>query len=419
MANCTRMGHDESPYSIPHFLVFGHPNKPEVLSNKVILTPVSPGNQRGAIWGERELMRSDWIADVDFRISGDEHGGGNMNIWLANQGKTRVGANSIYTVGRFEGLALVIDQHGGGGMLRGFLNDGSVDYSRSSSVDGLAFGHCQFNYRNLGRPSQIKITHSGNSFKVEIDGRTCFSSNNIVIPQGYNFGITGATPENPDSMEVFKLVVMSESTDGRQITNENIKQENQDSYGSRFQVPPVVNGQEGGQQQKRWDDPVKEVPDEDPDTFTTSKMQFNDLHNRLQSTYHQISAVYRSVTKHHEMDEQRHSEVRDMVANLRQDLSRLDKLDKLEQISTLQRTVSDLQREVQGLRDELARRIQSHETTFRGALTEHHRLLSDGLAANLPGHGKLIFVFIGTQVVLAVAYVVYKRRRLNNPKKYL
>lgn len=412
------MGHDESPDHIPHFLVFGHPNKPEVMSNKVVLTPVSPGNQRGAIWGERDLMRTDWVADVDFRVSGGDRGGGNLNIWLANQGKSRVAANSIYTVGRFEGLALVVDQHGSsGGMLRGFLNDGSVDYSRSQNVDSLAFGHCLFNYRNLGRPSQIKVAHTGKSFKVEIDGRNCFSSDKITIPQGYNFGITGATPENPDSIEIFKLVVMSESMDGRQIQNQDPNQQNAFQYETQHQVPPVVNAQNPNQQQQHTNDETfEEIPDQDADIFITSKMQFQDLHNRLQSTYHQISAVYRSVSKHHEMDEQRHTEIRDMVTNLRQDLSRLDKLDH---VSNLQRTVVELQREVQGLRDELSRRITSHENSFRGALTDHHRILSEGLVASVPGHGKLIFIFIGTQVLLAVAYVMYKRRRMNSPKKYL
>jgi mannose-binding lectin 1 len=51
--------------------------------------------------------------DVDFRATGPERGGGNLQIWYAKNGQVEVGTSSIYTVGRFDGLALVIDQYAG------------------------------------------------------------------------------------------------------------------------------------------------------------------------------------------------------------------------------------------------------------------------------------------------------------------
>ena len=118
----------EGTYTIPNFGLQGTPNVPELLSNKVILTPTMPGNQRGAVWADKALQHQNWITDVEFRANGPERGAGNMNIWLVKEGPHAVGSSSIYTVGKFEGLALVIDQYGGsGGMLRAFLNDGSTD----------------------------------------------------------------------------------------------------------------------------------------------------------------------------------------------------------------------------------------------------------------------------------------------------
>ncbi|EGX96931.1 lectin family integral membrane protein, putative [Cordyceps militaris CM01] len=402
----SKLSHDESPGTIPHYHVNGQPNRPDVLSNKVILTPMGLGNQRASIWGERTLQRDDWVADIDVRANGPERASGNLNIWLAKDGRAAVQENSVYTVGRFEGLVLVIDQYGGsGGMLRGFLNDGTKDFARQTNLDSLAFGHCQISYRNHGRPSQIKVHHSGGNFKVEFDGRKCFESSKIAIPQGYTFGITAATPENPDSFEIFKLVVMSETVDPRHAQNQQ-QQGGNNNQNSNQQAEP------GG-----FDNPEdafrKAIPDESAEVFQTSTRQFADLHNRLQSTYHQLAAVYRSVTAHHAVDEQRHREVQDMVSNIRADLKRLDKVD------SLQRTVESLQRDVASLRDALDRRISSHENTFRGALTDHHRLLSERMMDSIPGHGKLIFILVGTQVVLAGVYIVYKRRKMASPKKYL
>lgn len=99
------------------------------MSDKVILTPPYPGNQRGAIWAEgrsvrfsgeelfltdshNSVARSEWVAELEFRATGPERGGGNLNIWYAKNGPI-LGTSSIYTVGHFDGLVIVIDPYGG------------------------------------------------------------------------------------------------------------------------------------------------------------------------------------------------------------------------------------------------------------------------------------------------------------------
>lgn len=98
---------------MPNYHLQGIPNPPEILSNKIVLTPPAPGNQRGAAWADKPLLHSLWTADIDFRATGPERGGGNLQIWYAAKGQTDVGTSSIYTAGRFDGLALVIDQYAG------------------------------------------------------------------------------------------------------------------------------------------------------------------------------------------------------------------------------------------------------------------------------------------------------------------
>lgn len=422
---CSRISPaDTAPGHIPNFVVSGQPGMPEILSSKVILTPVAPGNARGAIWSEEPLMHANWIVDVDFRASGPDRAGGNLNIWLARDGKA-LGTKSVYNAGRFEGLVLVVDSHGGqGGMLRGFLNDGSTDYSQHHNVDKLAFGHCQYSYRNLGRPSQIKMRQTADSFRVQIDGKTCFETNRISLPTGYHVGISASTPDNPDSFEIFKMVVMSDTSShdvkaNAESNSNNAESNNNDNnnggskwnYNSRQQQQPPSDG---NTKQRSGDDASwEDIADQDADVFQTSKAQFQDLHNRLQGTNHQLSSVYRSVSRHHQMDEQRHAEVKDLLGALQA------RLDALDQLAAFQQRIVALENEVRNMNNELHKRLSDTERSVHGALATHHQSLARRMVDSVPGHGRLMGVIVGTQVVLVVAYVVYKRRRANSPKKYL
>lgn len=98
--------------AIPNWHLLGT-QPPEILSTKLVLTPPAPGQQRGAVWAEKPLLYNLWTADIDFRATGPERAGGNLQIWYTAQGQEQVGTSSIYTVGRFDGLALVVDQYAG------------------------------------------------------------------------------------------------------------------------------------------------------------------------------------------------------------------------------------------------------------------------------------------------------------------
>ena len=61
----------------------------------------------------RRSPQSEWTVDFEFRAGGPEHGGGNLQLWYTRDGQVEVGTSSVYTVGKFDGLALIIDMHGG------------------------------------------------------------------------------------------------------------------------------------------------------------------------------------------------------------------------------------------------------------------------------------------------------------------
>ena len=100
-------------YELPGWHIFGEGHVPELLSDKVVLTPPYPGNLRGALWSRTVISQSDWTAELEFRASGPDRGSGNLQVWYAKDGEKGVGAASLYTVGKFDGMVLVIDQYGG------------------------------------------------------------------------------------------------------------------------------------------------------------------------------------------------------------------------------------------------------------------------------------------------------------------
>ncbi|KAI0901950.1 concanavalin A-like lectin/glucanase [Annulohypoxylon nitens] len=403
---------DRGQANVPGFSIQGTPDAPEVLSNKVILTPPHPGNTRGAIWADTQNKYQTWVADVDFRVNGPERGSGNLNIWLARRGNQEIGSSSVYTVSRFDGLALVIDQHGGsGGMIRGFLNDGSTDFKAHQSVDSLAFGHCNYPYRNLGRPSQIKLRQTHQTFKVEVDGRLCFESDKITIPPGYYFGITAAAGDNPDSFEIFKMVTMTENLEakhdappqqqGQPIQNQA---QAQTSYGRK------ANQNNGNVNDDPFDD---SIPDAMADTITSSKAQFADLHNRIQSTNHHLSSIFRQVAGLNNVGEKRHEETSKAINDVKQLLYKLDRLE------SLQSEIAKLQRDMRDMRNDINNKVKDSEHAVKSFVgTNHGNMLEHVAVKTTPRHGKLLFVIFGGQVLMVAAFV-YIQRKQTMAKKYL
>lgn len=150
---------------------------PPILSDRIILTPPHPGHMRSALWAANPLTADSFSAEFAFRASGPERGSGNLQIWFTKESTPASELRSIYTVDRFEGMAIAIDQYAGsGGSVRGFLSDGKVDFKSHHNVDSLAFGHCYYAYRNLGRWSTIRIKQDNDGLEVKIDDSVCFKS---------------------------------------------------------------------------------------------------------------------------------------------------------------------------------------------------------------------------------------------------
>jgi lectin, mannose-binding 1 len=158
---------------------------PEVLSDRIIMTPPWPGNKRASLWADHPEPNEEWIVHCTFRATGPDYASGNMNIWYVHD-KTQVETSSIYTVGKFDGLAIIIDQYGGtGGSIRAFMNDGSKSYKDHHHVDSLSFGHCDFAYRNTGRFIDLEVRQSPSKFEIAIDGKVCMSTHKVCFTMSF------------------------------------------------------------------------------------------------------------------------------------------------------------------------------------------------------------------------------------------
>ncbi|KAN0095858.1 concanavalin A-like lectin/glucanase [Hyaloscypha variabilis] len=394
--------------AVPNWHLLGKPKAPDILKDKLVLTPPYPGNMRGAVWTEKPLLHSNWAVDVDFRATGPERGGGNLQIWYAKDGQNEVGTSSIYTVGRFDGLALVVDQYAGSaGFIRGFLNDGTTDYSHHHSVDSLAFGHCDYSFRNLGRPSRIMLKQSDSMFRVEVDGNLCFESDKIKLPLGYSFGITAASAENPDSFEIFKFVTTTESH------TPDIQDPNSDVQNAGMSSPPPVTNKipEPNPGTSPNDIPsFSDQPETPASQYQSSAEQFSDLHNRLQAMMRNFNALHNIFNEEKQQAHIRHEELMGHIVRADNSLERIEKMMK---------KIEEVQADVRQTKSDLHNALDRHVAGLRGEVRSTHSTMLSTVASMGTGLGKFVLVVLGSNGLLVLCYLVYKRRKANMPKKYL
>lgn len=333
-------------------------------SDRLVLTPPVPGNVKAGLWTEATSTSASWSAELEFRASGEDGGSGSLQVWYVGD-KSKVGVNSVYNVGNFDGFALVIDQYGGqGGTVRGFLNDGSQNYREHPNMESLAFGHCNYHYRNLGRPSKIKIT-SQNGLTVTVDDNVCFSSDKVSLPAGSYFGITAATPDIPDSFEINKFVVTP--ADG--------------SSSGYYKTQEQPSGQAGSRLEKLDNFPgsPEVLPDASPDDFKSQQDQFADLHNRMQSLAHLLTNMLMELSLMRSAQQTQHDATLERIQTLagsKETGMPPETINTITAISarltSLERLVEQVKRDVEG-RDyrDVLNNLNAAVDRVQGGLTEH------------------------------------------------
>ncbi|KAI4939061.1 uncharacterized protein J4E92_000343 [Alternaria infectoria] len=417
--------------TVPHFVIQGSDDYvPQILSDRIILTPPYPGGKRGSIWAQDPLHHSgDWTAELDFRATGMERGGGNLQLWYIKDSQARETPASLYTAPKFDGLVLVIDQYEGhGGSVRGFLNDGTKDIRAHPDPDTLAFGRCDYAYRNRGELTPIKLHHAEGFLEVIVDGETCFKTNKVDLPEGYYFGVSASSAENPDSFEVHKFVVSTTNSYTREEPNLskkdyiNSQQQHQQQQNLAAQQghEQQTHKQNQGQQNYGSSTSQQNIPKMLEDVLAgnirSQQDQFADLHNRIQIINNRVYEIAETVTLIHKENMERWEELhRRIVPMDDRAAATIRNMEKVE------RTTMQILRDIEN-KDYKDMMQQIHHALDRNhghVMSSLPGMMGDVVGSHGPSLMTFFFIAVAVQIMITGAYIVYKKRRGGAPKKYL
>lgn len=390
-----KQGISPNSFAIPNWSMLGEGHVPQLLSDKVILTPPYGSNKRGALWTEKKNTAKEWILDFEFRAGAADRGNGNLEIWYVQDGQSVVSTSTLYNAPKFDGLVLVIDNAEGVQKIRGFLNDGTTEYKTHANVDGLAFGHCDYNFRNLGRPSRLQLKSTNNGLELRIDDKECFATNQVTLPSEYTFGMTASSGDPPDSFEVFKFAVSSTIS----TSSSSSSSEPQFARQPRQHIPAGM----------------MQMDDTPASKYTTNEAQFEDLHNRLNLLSKSISNLFTEVTKLLQTQESNYKDLLSRMPN-GQLINNLD-----QRVANLDRMITSLERELK-TSDHNAQfaKLSEQLTKTHEGVTEHvPQRLREYVQAHTPRIGFILYSFMAFQTCCVGAFVWYKYRKSTMPKKYL
>lgn len=178
-----------------------------------------------------------------------------------------------------------------------------------------------------------------------MDDKVCFSTSKVALPAGNTFGINAATPENPDSFEIFKFVLES-------------------AVGQGQTIPPPAQGYAAQQ-------PIVNRQINHGSADRSLDSYFQDLGSRIQLQNKATNTIIQDLKAQAAKAEERSAELLRSTASRDQIQSLENRLQRLEQ------TLQTIQRDIDG-KDYSTRFNQLHDT-----LRSSHLSLSESLQGSV------------------------------------
>lgn len=217
--------------------------------------------------------------------------------------------------------------------------------------------------------------------------------------------MTAASAETPDSYELFKVVVTTDSH-SPPVTQ-------QDAQG----VVPAGQQQQQSPQSQRQQQQQTADPEDLPAEAIDPNKHFADLHNRLQSIMKHLSALQRDVRTYQVSADAHHAEL----------LARYDAVEKgrkfpFDQITSMDRRIDGLEHVLQMVKADVGdKEWKRHLAELKTVVSEgHDRVLEgvQGVGSGALGWWALVAAVAAVQSVGLVGYIVYMKK-VAPPKKYL
>lgn len=183
---------------------------------------------------------------------------------------------------------------------------------------------------------------------MTVDDKVCFQTPKVILPAGNVFGVTAATPDNPDSFELFKFVV----TPGAQVTAQFAEQTTQ-------------------QQQQQ-------VPIESRSQSNNINLgSLDNINGRIQKISQEVSQIAQNINERHQelLNKISAGSVASSSDSWPQNEARLNAMD--ERLRRIEAMLSDLQR------DNAGKDYRNEFTRLHKAIENSHHSLTEALQTSI------------------------------------
>ncbi|XP_053706615.1 protein ERGIC-53 [Synchiropus splendidus] len=218
-------------------------------ADQVRITP-SLKSQRGSVWTKNKVNFENWEAEVTFRVSGrGRMGADGLAVWFtAEQGLD----GPVYgAADKWNGVGIFFDSFDNDGKKNNPAiivvgNNGQLVYDHQNDGSTQALGTCLRDFRNKPYPVRAKITYYQKTLTVMInngftpdreDYEFCVKVDNMIVPSEAFFGISAATGGLADDHDVLSFLLFRLSEPGQQLPppESEIPKEEKDKYQEEFQ----------------------------------------------------------------------------------------------------------------------------------------------------------------------------------------
>lgn len=330
-------------------------------NGRLILTPKP--NSKGSLTNDLEVSYDSWTIETIIRSAGaaGKTGSGASLRVVANHGSD---TSFFGGPGKFDGLNIVVDSDGPtGSAIRGYLNDGTVDFSTlGDKTYDNSFGSCLATYQDSQVPFTLRAVYYNGILTVQVDNKVCFKTKQVKLPKNYKVGFSAATGSQHEQFELLRLKtyggVLSEVLD-----NDNIAA-NQPKV-----ITQYVQLGKDGKSETKVDKPVLDSTTR-PDTGDNTHI------SDLLTTIDQIQASNKELLKNFVQIDNKLTGLSITSSGQKPDLSYLEeytgKVKVLsDRVSSLESKVSQMESKVSNLETLLRREIASLSNTVNKASSDN------------------------------------------------
>ncbi|KAL5504647.1 hypothetical protein ACEPAH_7310 [Sanghuangporus vaninii] len=194
-----------------------------VNTNKHIRLTRNKPSQTGWLWSRLPLTATNYVIEVEFKVSGDQkqhlHGDG-LAIWLT---KERAQPGPIYgSIDKFTGLGIILDTYANSRHAYAFprvvvtMGDGNTNYDLEQDGERTNIGACSANFLKKEFPTKVKITYVKDSlldvklqFKARDTWTDCVKIDDVSIPLAPYLGFSALTGDVFDAHDIISVSTSS------------------------------------------------------------------------------------------------------------------------------------------------------------------------------------------------------------------